>query len=244
METKTPDVVHSVPPYGHAICSEKWRNSSLIQSLKGGDVKILFESELGVADFHLPNKSSILYVSECDVIAGNGYKRKLVRYRNAGSSFQQLVLVERTRLSEQYFSAMQKFVVFDLGLSLLPVGGQTEASQLITQIPTSRTTFINTKTQLELCSQDAAEGSRGRQREPFQEKEYLPAAGSTGSDSGPADPWGWKGQSSDSAAELHHPAALQCSSCPVGAHGGPGQRSADPQLFPQVRFCWKLKVTV
>ncbi|XP_072241378.1 Fanconi anemia core complex-associated protein 24 isoform X1 [Leuresthes tenuis] len=134
METKTPDLVNSVPPYGHVICNEKWRNSSLIQSLKGGDVKILFESELGVADFHLPNKSSILYVSECDVIAGNSYKRKLVRYRNAGSSFQQLVLVERTRLSEQYFSAVQKFVVFDLGLSLLPVGGQTEALQLITQI--------------------------------------------------------------------------------------------------------------
>lgn len=42
--------------------------------------------------------------------------------------------MERTKLSEQYFSAVQKFVVFDLGLSLLPVSGQTEASQLITQI--------------------------------------------------------------------------------------------------------------
>ena len=45
-------------------------------------MKIHFEKELGVTDFHLPNKSCILYVSECDVIAGNGYKRKLVRYRN------------------------------------------------------------------------------------------------------------------------------------------------------------------
>lgn len=45
-------------------------------------MKILFENELGVADFHLPNKSSVLYVSECDIIAGNSYKRKLVRYRN------------------------------------------------------------------------------------------------------------------------------------------------------------------
>lgn len=47
-----------------------------------GGVRILFENELGVADFHLPNRSCVLYVSECDVIAGNGYKRKLVRYRN------------------------------------------------------------------------------------------------------------------------------------------------------------------
>lgn len=42
--------------------------------------------------------------------------------------------MEKTRLSEQYFPAVQKFVVFDLGLSLLPVSGQTDASQLITQM--------------------------------------------------------------------------------------------------------------
>ncbi|KAF3855307.1 hypothetical protein F7725_023362 [Dissostichus mawsoni] len=81
METKAPSRLNAVPPYGHVITSEKWRNSSLIQSLK---------------DFHLPNKSCILYVSECDIIAGNSYKRKLVRYRNTSSSFQELVLVEKT----------------------------------------------------------------------------------------------------------------------------------------------------
>lgn len=47
-----------------------------------------------------------------------------------------VVLVERTRLSEQYFQGVQKFAVFDLGLALLPVAGQTEASQLITQLVT------------------------------------------------------------------------------------------------------------
>lgn len=44
------------------------------------------------------------------------------------------MVVENTRLSEKYFSAVQKFVVFDLGLTILPVGGQTEASQLIAQM--------------------------------------------------------------------------------------------------------------
>lgn len=134
MDSKACVLLNAVPPYGHVIASEKWRNTSLIQNLKGGGIKIHFESELGIADFHLPNKSCILYVSESDIIAGNGYKRKLVRYRNAGSSFQGLVLVENTRLSEQYFTAVQKFVVFDLGLNLLPINGQTEASQLIVQI--------------------------------------------------------------------------------------------------------------
>lgn len=45
-------------------------------------MKIIFETELGVADFLLPNKSSVLYISECDIIAGSSYKRKVVRYRN------------------------------------------------------------------------------------------------------------------------------------------------------------------
>lgn len=133
MENKAP-VLNAAPPYGHVITSERWRNSPLIQSLKGGGVKILFESELGVADFHLPNKSSVLYVSECDIIKGNGYKRKLVRFRKVSSGLQQLVVVEKTRLSEQYFSALQKFVTFDLGLTLLPVTTQSEAAQLIAQI--------------------------------------------------------------------------------------------------------------
>ncbi|XP_069385268.1 Fanconi anemia core complex-associated protein 24 [Paralichthys olivaceus] len=124
----------AAPPLGHILTGDKWRNSPLVQSLKGGGVKILFETELGVTDFYLPDKSCILYVSECDVVAGNSYKRKLVRYRNTSSRFQELVLVEKTRLSEQYFSAVQKFVVLDLGLTLLPVSGQTEASQFIAQI--------------------------------------------------------------------------------------------------------------
>ncbi|CAL1592070.1 unnamed protein product [Knipowitschia caucasica] len=134
MENKAPVLLNAVPPYGHVIAGDKWRNCPLIEHLKGAGVKILFESELGMSDFHLPNKSCILYISESDIVAGNGYKRKLVRYRNAGSSFLGLVLVENTRLSEQYFTAVQKFVVFDLGLTLLPVSGQTEASQLIAQI--------------------------------------------------------------------------------------------------------------
>lgn len=45
-------------------------------------MNVLFEAELGVADLHLPSKACVLYVSECDIIAGSGYKRKLVRYRN------------------------------------------------------------------------------------------------------------------------------------------------------------------
>lgn len=45
-------------------------------------MKVLFEDQLGQADFHLPSHTCVLYLSERDVIAGNGYKRKLVCFRN------------------------------------------------------------------------------------------------------------------------------------------------------------------
>jgi len=69
----------------------------------------------------------------------------------SGSRLQELVLVENTRLSEQYFAAVQKFVVLDLGLTLLPVAGPTEASQLIAQIVSRDRRFefsANVKTSL------------------------------------------------------------------------------------------------
>lgn len=134
METKSSYVVMSaVPPYGHVIAHEKWKGSVLVQSLKGS-VKTVFENELGVVDFLLSNKSCILYVSESDIVAGNNYKRKLVRFRNANSSFQGIVVVEKTLLSEQYFAGMQKFVVMELSMTLLPVVNQMEASQLLSQM--------------------------------------------------------------------------------------------------------------
>lgn len=35
MENEEAVVLNAAPPYGHVIASETWRNSSLIQSLKG-----------------------------------------------------------------------------------------------------------------------------------------------------------------------------------------------------------------
>ncbi|XP_017341712.1 Fanconi anemia core complex-associated protein 24 isoform X4 [Ictalurus punctatus] len=104
-----------------------------------GNVKTVFEEELGVVDLHLSNKSCVLYVSESDLVAGNDYKRKIVRFRNvimlqANSNFHGIVLVEKTRLTEQYFSGLQKFVVLELGLTLLHVPGPGEAAQLIAQM--------------------------------------------------------------------------------------------------------------
>ncbi|KAL7867839.1 hypothetical protein SRHO_G00092230 [Serrasalmus rhombeus] len=125
--------MNAVPPYGHVIINAKWRGSTLVQNFKGR-VKTIFEDELGVVDLHLSNRSCVLYVSESDLVAGNDYKRKIVRFRNSNSKLSGIVIVEKTCLSEQYFSGLQKFVVLELGLTLLPVASPAEAAQLIEQM--------------------------------------------------------------------------------------------------------------
>ncbi|NXJ42680.1 FAP24 protein, partial [Ciconia maguari] len=121
-----------VVPYGHVIGNEKWRGSEIAQRLQG-KIRLIFEDGLGLVDFHLSNRTCILYISEADLVAGDEFKRRLVRFRNA-RSLGGIVIVERTQISDQYFLAVQKLVVLELGMVLLPVANQGEASQLITQL--------------------------------------------------------------------------------------------------------------
>nr|XP_056718541.1 Fanconi anemia core complex-associated protein 24 [Euleptes europaea] len=119
-------------PFGHVIGHEKWKGSQIAQGVQG-KVKLILEDGLGIVDFHLSNRTCVLYISEADLVAGNGFKRRLVRFRNA-SSLQGIVIVEKTQISDQYFPAVQKFVVLELGMALLPVANQGEAAQLIIQL--------------------------------------------------------------------------------------------------------------
>ncbi|NXL45766.1 FAP24 protein, partial [Podilymbus podiceps] len=121
-----------VVPYGHVIGKEKWRGSEIAQRLQG-KIRLIFEDGLGLVDFHLSNRTCILYISEADLVAGDEFKRRLVRFRNA-SSLGGIVIVERTQISDQYFLAVQKLVVLELGMVLLPVANQGEASQLIIRL--------------------------------------------------------------------------------------------------------------
>lgn len=84
-------------------------------------------------DFHLPNRTCILFISEADLVAGDEFKRRLVRFRKA-SSLRGIVIVEKTQISDQYYLGVQKLVVLELGMVLLPVANQGEASQLIIQL--------------------------------------------------------------------------------------------------------------
>ncbi|KFV48556.1 Fanconi anemia-associated protein of 24 kDa, partial [Tyto alba] len=121
-----------VVPYGHVIGNEKWRGSEIAQRLQG-KIRLVFEDGLGLVDFHLSNRTCIFYISEADLVAGDEFKRRLVWFRNVNSLWG-IVIVETTQISDQYFLAVQKFVVLELGMVLLPVANQGEASQLITQL--------------------------------------------------------------------------------------------------------------
>lgn len=121
-----------VVPYGHVIGNEKWRGSEVAQRLQG-KVRLIFEDGLGLVDFHLSNRTCILFISEADLVAGDEFKRRLVRFRKA-SSLRGIVIVEKTQISDQYYLGVQKLVVLELGMVLLPVANQGEASQLIIQL--------------------------------------------------------------------------------------------------------------
>ncbi|KFQ52739.1 Fanconi anemia-associated protein of 24 kDa, partial [Nestor notabilis] len=121
-----------VVPYGHVVGNQKWRGSEIAQRLQG-KIRLIFEDDLGLVDFHISNRICILYISEADLVAGDEFKRRLVRFRNA-SSLGGIVIVEKTQISDQYFLAVQKLVVLELGMVLLPVANQGEASQLIIQL--------------------------------------------------------------------------------------------------------------
>ncbi|NWR19233.1 FAP24 protein, partial [Emberiza fucata] len=70
-----------VVPLGHVVGNEKWRGSELAQRLQG-KVRLIFEDALGLVDFHLPNRTCILLISEADLVAGDEFKRRLVKFRN------------------------------------------------------------------------------------------------------------------------------------------------------------------
>lgn len=138
MEGNAPDGTGPVHvPFGHIVANEKWRGSQLVQGMQG-KIKLIFEDGLTPVDFYLPSRSCILYITEADLVAGNGYRKRLVRVRNS-TKLQAIVVVEKTQMSEQYFPAAQKFTVLDLGMVLLPVANQIEAACLITQLVQEQT---------------------------------------------------------------------------------------------------------
>ncbi|XP_014650274.1 PREDICTED: Fanconi anemia core complex-associated protein 24 isoform X2 [Ceratotherium simum simum] len=102
-------------PLGHVVANEKWRGSQLAQEMQDPaffmSPKLIWWQEMAT--------ERGLFALEI--------------------SLQGIVVVEKTQMSEQYFPAIQKFTVLDLGMVLLPVASQMEASCLIIQLVQEQT---------------------------------------------------------------------------------------------------------
>ncbi|XP_043351082.1 Fanconi anemia core complex-associated protein 24 isoform X4 [Dermochelys coriacea] len=97
-------------PYGHVIGNEKWRGSQIAQGLQ--DLAFcIFLKQIWWQE-----------MASKDVLFG------------LEISLHGIVIVEKTQISDQYFPTVQKFIVLELGMTLLPVANQGEASQLIIQL--------------------------------------------------------------------------------------------------------------
>ncbi|KAI0228486.1 Fanconi anemia core complex-associated protein 24 [Lamellibrachia satsuma] len=120
----------STIPHGHIITNSKWRGTELATVLQG-QVNILYEDDLSLLDFYPSAGMGVVYVTEADVVTGGyTYRSKLAKLRKA-NTIKVIVLVEKTEVSRQYFWPVQKFVVLELGLTLLPVTSQKEAANML-----------------------------------------------------------------------------------------------------------------
>ncbi|XP_062573291.1 Fanconi anemia core complex-associated protein 24-like [Saccostrea cucullata] len=122
-------------PIGHIIASQKWRNSELHYSLQS-NVQVLFEDDLGVVDFFPSSRLGVVYLTEPDLVAFSGQKKKLAKLRKA-DRVQAVVLAEKTPTSGQYYPEVQKFCLMDLGFSVIPVPTQKEAASILSQMVVS-----------------------------------------------------------------------------------------------------------
>ncbi|XP_050396415.2 Fanconi anemia core complex-associated protein 24 [Patella vulgata] len=119
-------------PYGHIVVSGRWRNTELMETLQSS-IPVHFEDSLGVVDFHTSSYTGIIYISEADLISSTSYRRKLAKLRKA-NKVRGVVIAEKTSVSQQYLSDLQRFANLELGLVLLFVENEQEGAKLLVQM--------------------------------------------------------------------------------------------------------------
>lgn len=125
-------------PAGHILVSLNWRETLLAQLLSK-HTHILLSDGLGVVDFFPSRDAAVIFISEADLISGNGYKRRVVRFRQANTSSRGIVIAQNTPLTRDSFCQLQKFVCIELGLPVLPVQTIEEVAQLLASMVTCET---------------------------------------------------------------------------------------------------------
>ncbi|XP_041376598.1 Fanconi anemia core complex-associated protein 24-like isoform X2 [Gigantopelta aegis] len=132
MDSQRPVKTEINVPTGHIVISGRWRTTELTDALLSS-VRVHYDDNLGVVDFHTSSHTGVIYVSESDMVTASGYRRKLVMLRKA-NSVRGVIIAEKTTMSSQYYSDLQRFCVLEIGFVLLPVTNQTEAAGLLAQM--------------------------------------------------------------------------------------------------------------
>lgn len=116
-----------VPP-GRIYVNQKWKNTDIF-SLLSRRVHPEILGAMDFVDFYPVNDFAVIYVTEADLLS-DLYKRNLAKLKKANFD-RNAVIVEKTQISTQYFESIQKFVVMELELGLIPVTGVNECCQVL-----------------------------------------------------------------------------------------------------------------
>nr|XP_058944247.1 Fanconi anemia core complex-associated protein 24-like [Pocillopora verrucosa] len=117
---------------GHILVNERFHESDVVKTLQENHVNIQMDDCMGVVDFNPSSDVGVVYLSEADLVGGYNYKEKLLKFGKA--SFRKVIIAEKTSLSSQYFYELQKFIVMERGLVLLPVASPVEAGRILAQM--------------------------------------------------------------------------------------------------------------
>ncbi|XP_068200283.1 Fanconi anemia core complex-associated protein 24-like [Palaemon carinicauda] len=120
-------------PSGYLLVSEVWRKTQLAEHLCRHS-NVQYAEGLGVVDFYPSEDAAVIFLSEADLVSGNAYRRRIVKFRQVIGIMRGIVVAQKTHLTSENFSHLQKFVVIELGLTLIPVSTIEEAGNLLAQM--------------------------------------------------------------------------------------------------------------
>jgi len=121
-------------PNGHILCHRKWQNSELVKLLRI-KVETVFDDRLGIVDFHLTDKVTVIYLTESEILQTANAKKKIVKFRKGlhdSGDTMGLILAEKTRLTSDAFIILQNLAVIEFSMTMHPVADAQAATALLT----------------------------------------------------------------------------------------------------------------
>ena len=120
-------------PTGHCVVNSKWCNSDLASLLKP-KVKTIFLGDIGIVDFYPSSNTSVIYLTEGELLTDSCYKRRIVKLRNSVKVEKKYVFIEINQRTTHLMFELQKFVVINHKLNFFSVSGNEQAVSLLKQM--------------------------------------------------------------------------------------------------------------